>query len=101
METSKKKSIEAGIEILPKKTTDKRKHWITPCILSLMEQRKTSKQDPVKYNHLNKLIDKKCREAKEMWLHQKCENIDKMARLHQSRAMYGKIKEITGQDRYD
>ena len=34
-----------------------------------------------------------------MCLHQKCENIDKMARLHQSRAIYGKIKEITGQDR--
>ena len=48
---------------------------------------------------MNKLIDKQCKEAKEKWLQQKCEDIDRMASLNQSRAMHKKAKEITRQDK--
>ena len=53
----------------------------------------------MKYNDLNKLIDKRCSEAKEMWLHQKCEDIDRMAKLHQAGAIYKKVKEVTGKEK--
>ena len=49
---------------IPKKAKKEHKKWMNKEILELMEERRKSKSDQVKYKMLNKEVKKKCNEAK-------------------------------------
>ena len=50
---------------IPKKAKKEHKKLMNKEILELMEERRKSKSDQVKYKMLNKEVKKKCNEAKE------------------------------------
>ena len=67
-------------------------------ILYLMDQRRKAKGDKAKYERLNNEVKKRCNEAKEEWLEDKCCEIE-ISRRGDSKAMYRNIEEITGRKR--
>ena len=84
-------------EIIPKKDFAARQKWITTDILDRMKDRqKITKRESPEYKHIDKEIRKKCREAKEVWINNKCEEIERYKNVD-SAAMHKKIKEISGQ----
>ena len=52
-------------------------HWMTQEIKDLMQERRLAKGDPDKYNQIQSTVLQKCIEAKEQWLEQKCQDIEK------------------------
>ena len=65
--------IETAENILPKEKKRKRQKWMTEEILLMMEDRqKLRDRQGSGYRELDKLIKKKCREAKENWLNDQC-----------------------------
>ncbi|ESN99457.1 hypothetical protein HELRODRAFT_163006 [Helobdella robusta] len=69
--------IESAREVIPVKEQRKGQKWITDDIISLMDEQR------------------KIKEAKEKWLNDKCEIIEKIKNSNTC-AMYKNIKEITG-----
>ena len=69
------------------------KKWMTEDILDLMEQRRQVKNNRQKYETLHKEISKKCDEAKEKWIIDKCRNIELHHRCTEQK-MYKNIEEI-------
>ena len=63
-------------------------------ILSKMEQKKNVKNKTTEYNVLNKEIVDKCRQAKENWLNEQCEEIESLEKQHKAKEMYNKVKEL-------
>ena len=66
---------------------------MTDDILELMDRRRLAKGDQQKYERLHKEVRRRCEEAKECWLNEKCQTID----LLQSRApnvIYKNIEEL-------
>ena len=64
-------------ESIPPKPKRTHKKWITQDILDLMEVRRQAKPNAEKYKALNKEVRKKCDKAKETWVNEQCEEIDK------------------------
>ena len=64
------------MSIFPVKTRKEHKHWMTQEILELMDERKMLKSSNTQYQELIKVIRKKCNEAKEIWLSNKCSQIE-------------------------
>ena len=86
---------EAMEETIPPKYNKTNKKWMTQDILKLMEERRQAKSNVEKYNALNREIKTKCNEAKESWINDQCQEIEK----HQnkdSKYMHSKIKEVSG-----
>ena len=52
-------------------------------------------EETAQYKQLNKKITEECNKAKEKWLNDKCEAIEKLDKEHRSKEMHAKIKEIT------
>ncbi|GFR88638.1 RNA-directed DNA polymerase from mobile element jockey-like [Elysia marginata] len=75
-------------------TTGKRK-WMTEEILELMEKRRLAKPNKVRHKEINKEIKRKCDQAKEKWLNEQCEEIEKEL-YKEPKAMYKRTQEITG-----
>ena len=63
-------------------------------ILSTMEQRKNVKNKTTEYNVINKEIVDECRQAKENWLNEQCEEIESLEKQHKTKEMYAKVKEL-------
>jgi hypothetical protein len=83
-------------EIIPVKERKIAQKWMTDEILSLMnERRKVKGRNPDEYQRLHKSIRRKCLEAKESWLNEKCVTIEKL-RERNMNTMYENIREITG-----
>ena len=61
----------------------------------MMDERRNSKQDRVAYKALNKQITTKCNEAKEKWLNEQCDDIEKNHK-HDSKSMHARIIKISG-----
>ena len=80
---------------IPKKAKKEHKKWMNKEILELMEERRKSKSDQVKYKMLNKEVKKKCNEAKEKWINEQCQEIEQNQHLD-SKYMHSKIKEVSG-----
>ena len=82
--TNVTKNVEQSIEsalnaVLPRKANRKKQKWMTDHILNLMENRKQFKNnDNDEYNRLNKQINVACKEAKEKWLVNQCEEVEQM-----------------------
>lgn len=92
----KKNIIEPCTKHLGPDSVTKKKKWMTNNILNLMEQRRLLKYDQTKYKELQKVIRKEIKSAKEIWMKENCEEIDKLSRTHDDFNMHRKIKEITG-----
>ena len=60
-----------------KKVKKKKRGWMNDEILSKMEQMKECKDSKTtEYNVINKEIVDECRQAKENWLNEQCEEIE-------------------------
>ena len=68
--------------------------WMTMEIKDLMNQRRLVKQNEVQYELVNKEIRKQCKEAKDNWLEEKCQEIEQHSL--NPKEMYKKVKEIAG-----
>ena len=88
--------IESVQENIPVVTRKQHKKWITEEILNLMETRRKSKNDVNKYKEINRSIKKKCNEAKEKWLNDKCGNIEIANHTNDPKSLHQEIKEISG-----
>ena len=49
------------------------------------------------YNRLNKQINLACKEAKEKWLVNQCEEVEQLEIQYKSREMHNKVKELTSE----
>ena len=63
-------------------------------ILSKMEQRKNVKNKTTEYNVINKEIVEECRQTKENWLNEQCEEIESLEKQHKTKEMYDNVKEL-------
>ena len=91
-----KESItQAAEETIPKSQRKAKKKWMNDEILKMMDERRKSKQDRDAYDALNKQITTKCNEAKEKWLNEQCDDIEKNHK-HDSKSMHARIREISG-----
>ena len=95
--TTVKQSIKSSLNaVLPRKANRKKQKWMTDDILNLMENRKQFKNsDKDEYNRLNKQINLACKEAKEKWLVNQCEEVEQLEKQYKSREMHNKVKELT------
>lgn len=82
-------------ESIPKRNRKQHKKWITTEILDLMEQRRLAKGDDRKYRTLNKEIKRMCKEAKENWLNEQCEELENNKNKN-NKLLHEKIREISG-----
>ena len=87
--------VETADEIIPKKERAMRQEWMTDEILSKMERRRVNKKNEREYRVLDREIRRQCSEAKEGWLNEKCNEIERLSQINKS-LMYSKIKELTG-----
>jgi exonuclease III len=74
---------------------NRRQSWMTDEILSLMDERRICKNqaDPRRYNELQRKIRAKIRTAKNMWLQQECEEMERLQTLHDYFNLHKKLKE--------
>ena len=85
--------VESVKEILPKKEKKKKSKWISDEILQLMEHRQQiTDRNSKEYKDADKNIKNQCRIAKEIWLNDKCKEIEQE---RNSASMHKKIKELT------
>ena len=94
-EALKMSMCSAAEVVIPKKEKEGKQEWINEHILNLMCERKRCRRDSARYKQLNKKITEECNKAKEKWLNDKCEAIEKLDKEHRSKKMHAKIKEIT------
>lgn len=73
-----------------------KKKWMTDEILEKMEERRILKSDETRYKELNRVIRRMCREAKEKWWNEKCNEIEELQHKHDSFNIHKKVKEVTG-----
>ena len=85
----------SATEIIRKVEKKTKQNWMTQESLDLMEERRKAKAETEKCEKVHETIKKKCNEAKESWLVDKCRDIDIFRRYDPSR-MYQNIEEIVG-----
>ena len=68
---------------------------MTQEIRDLMHHRRLAKNDPEKYNQIHNIVLQKCKEAKEQWLEEKCQEIERH-KYQNPKEMFQRIREITG-----
>ena len=92
--------IQVQKNIIGHVNNNKRKPWMTNEILELMNERRKYKiQDPIRYKILHKEIRRKCREARESWLSDKCKEIEILQKKHDHFNLHKKVKEMSGLQR--
>jgi len=65
-------------EVMPRVQRKGKQQWMKQDILDPMEERRRVKStDVAKYQELNKIIKYNCKAAKEEWLNDQCEEIEK------------------------
>ena len=97
------KQIQTKLETITEKhlrsKRTKKKQWMTSEILDLMEERRNSKGNKDEYRTINKVVQKKIKEAKEEYLAAQCEEIEELEKKYDSFHMHKKIKEMAGCNR--
>ena len=95
-----KESLNTSLRtVLPNKHAMKKKPWMTDDILMKMEERKKCKNiDSDKYKQLNKEIEKICRQTKEKWYADQCEEIELLEKQYKTREMHKKVKDLTNRN---
>ncbi|GFS20340.1 craniofacial development protein 2-like [Elysia marginata] len=86
---------EAATEEIPPTERRARQRWMTNEILEMMDKRRQAKNDKHAYETLHKQIRKKCDEAKEKWLNEKCKNMDLCGKT-KPHIIYQNTEEIVG-----
>ena len=85
--TTVKQSIKSSLNaVLPRKANRKKQKWMTDHILNLMEKTESSLKtviDKDEYSRLNKQINVACKEAKEKWLVNQCEEVEQLEKTIQ------------------
>ena len=75
----------------------KKQPWMTEGILELMEERRKHRnKNDLTYREINKIINKKIKEAKELWLQNECMEIESLEKKHDTFNLHKKIKAVTG-----
>ena len=70
-------------EILPRKSITKKQKWMTDDILDKMDLRRiATNNDPKQYDTLNREVIDMCRNAKEDWMIQQCQEVEELDRGH-------------------
>ncbi|XP_030760327.1 uncharacterized protein LOC115885517 [Sitophilus oryzae] len=81
-------------------TNNNEKHhkaWMTQEILDLMEKRRSFKgTDPQRYRDTHRLIRNKIKEAKELWMTERCREVEELHQKHDLFNLHKKVKEVTG-----
>ncbi|XP_030752245.1 uncharacterized protein LOC115879485 [Sitophilus oryzae] len=81
-------------------TNNNEKHnkaWMTQEILVLMEKRRSFKgTDPQRYRDTHRLIRNKIKEAKELWMTERCREVEELHQKHDLFNLHKKVKEVTG-----
>ena len=95
-----KESLNTSLRtVLPNKHAMKKKPWMTDDILMKMEERKKCKNiDSDKYKQLNKEIEKICRQTKEKWYADQCEEIELLEKQYKTREMHKKVKDLANRN---
>lgn len=75
---------------------NRKQEWMTSEILELMAERRKQKNNLPKYKTINNFIRRKCRDATETWLSEKCTEIENLQKKHDTFNVHKKIKEMTG-----
>ena len=95
-EAFKEATVSAAKRVVPKREKKSKNKWITNEILDLMQSRQQiSNHGSAEYKQIDKEIRVKCREAKEIWLNEQCEEIERCKNTEPGE-VHRKIKEITG-----
>lgn len=95
--TVKEVILDTAKESLVPTAAEKSKEWITDEILNLMTQRRLVKHtNPLKYKEIHKEIGRKCIEAKDQWINNKCTEIETLQAKHDTFNMYKKINDLMG-----
>lgn len=82
-------------EHLKNERTVKIKTWMTDEILEMMEKRRQCKHNTIEYRDLKNTIRRKIREAKEKDARERCEEIERLQKKHDSYNVHRKVKEAT------
>ena len=82
-------------EICGKDQSQRKQSWMTMDVLCKMEERRICKnmKDEGKYRKLKHEVQKLCREAKDKYYNDKCEEIEMLDKAH-SQLLHKKIKEL-------
>ena len=98
-ERLKSSITEAAAEVIPKVEKSQKQKWIIKDILDMMDKRRKAKRQTDEYERLHKEIRKRCNEAKETWINDKCQEIYLLQRFL-TQTIYKNIEEITGRKAY-
>lgn len=84
-------------QLITKDNKKQHKSWMTQEILDLMESRRSFKStNAQKYKATDKLIRNKIKEAKEMWMMERCREVEELYQKHDLFNLHKKVKQITG-----
>ena len=82
---------ETAEKILPKKEPIRKRKWMTNEIMELNTKRRKYKRDSCKYKETDKKVRMKCKEAKEKYMNDQCEEIESLQKRNIS-LMYNKLR---------
>ena len=95
-EAFKEATTSTANEVVPKHKKIARRKWMTNEILDQMSSRQQiSNRNSEEYRQCTREIKRKCREAKEIWLNEQCDEIESNLKSEPS-LIHKKIKEMTG-----
>lgn len=86
--------IKTGKNHLKPDPQQSRKTWMTKEIIALISQRRTLKNKPKEYKKIQRVIQKRIREAKELWLVEQCKEIETYEMKHDSFNVHKKVKDM-------
>ena len=85
--------LETQTEDIGFQTQMKKQPWMTEEILKIMEERREHKtKNEHRYRELNRTIRRKCREAKEQWLAERCCEIEQLQQKYDIHNIHKKLK---------
>ena len=95
-EVLKEALVETGKEVIQVKEKERKKDWMKPEILELMKIRqRVRNKDSSHYKTLSIEIRNGCRKAKQEWIDQQCNEIER-TKISNPTSMYKNIRRLTG-----
>lgn len=87
--------LKTAAETIPREKRRKNKPWMKNEILDMMDIRRSiADRDSYEYRRMNKEINRRCREAKQKWYEEKCQNMHKLEEENRTREMHNEIKSM-------
>ena len=85
----------AADEVVANKERTMRQKWMNEEILENMNRRRLLKNQTSEYKRIDKEIREDCTRAKDQWLNEQCEEIERLETVN-VQIMHNRIKELTG-----